>query len=138
MFGWNHRCQEITIKQLMIAFWECRSCAKMYSLNFNIYSSKLANSRKNLATNTAYCFARYYYHGTDISMITENHSFSSSISFYSMIKVSFPRQSFYRLISSSWNVACNKFSVLELCIMWIFNRVHGNTFPWYCWFGANN
>ena len=75
-----------------------------------------------------YCFARYY-HGTDISMITEKHSFTSSISFNSMIKVLLACQSFYRWISSSWNVTCNKFSVLELCILWIFKRVHGNTFP---------
>ena len=84
-----------------------------------------------------YCFARYC-HGKDISMITENHSFSSYISFYSMMKVSFARQSLYRFISSAWNVACNNFSVLKLCLMWLFNRVHGNTFPWYCWCGANN
>ena len=82
-----------------------------------------------------YCFARYY-HGKGISMITENYYFSSYISFYSMMKVSFGRQSLYGLISSAWHVACNKFSVLKLCPMWIFNRVHGNTFPWYCWFGA--
>ena len=35
-------------------------------------------------------------------------------------------------------MACNKFSVLELSIMWIFRRVVGNTFPLYCYFGANN
>ena len=75
-----------------------------------------------------YCFARYY-HGTDISMITENHSFSSYISFYSIMKVSLACQSLQRSISIAWNVACNKFSVLKLCLMWIFNRVHGNTFP---------
>ena len=47
-----------------------------------------------------YCFARYY-HGPDISMITENHSFTSYVSFNSMIKVLFACQPLYRSISSS-------------------------------------
>ena len=78
-----------------------------------------------------------YYHGKDIFMIAENHSFSSCISFYSTMKVLFACQSLCTLISSAWNVACF-FSVLKLCLVWIFNRVHGSTFPSYCWFGANN